>query len=278
MRTILHSFNYQQPDAASGGVNSPAPRTDLSVEWPDEADLGSLQLGGQRTTLLPGIDTFRLPDALTQLWHDVEVEDTRPFLANGQPNPNIGQKVKRRQFKCDRNTPLVIVGGPHDGEPMTANFSTSPRPRGKKDDPKTPWVSDLAMLLEVSLGDKSRPKTAPELEAAINRYAGKTIRVEHGLTGQCRPDRVRYILVQTQEPVDPTNPAAGVKTVESTIQDPSGQKGCSERYYTKDFKNPEAKPGEPAYDTEIQCDCGAVLRGFESVDRFLPPLGQQAPA
>lgn len=268
---------YQQPDAAAGGVNSPAARTDINVEWPDEEDIGSLQMGGQRTTLLPGIDTFKLPDNLAQLWHEIEIEDTRPFLANGQPNPGKGQKVKRRQLKLDRNTPLVVVGGAHDGEPMTGTFSTNPRPRGKKDDPKTPWVSDLAMLLDVSLADKSRPKTAPELEAAINRYAGKTIRMEHGLTARCRPDKQRYILVQTQEPTGEVDPATGqpkMRIVESTMLDPAGTKGCGEAYYTKDFKNPDAKPGEAQYDTEIACDCNAVLRGFESVERFLPPLGQ----
>lgn len=272
--------NYQQPD-----VNSTAPRPDVGGDWP-EGDLPE-QMGGTRTTLMPGIDTFKLPDNLPQLWHDVEIEDTRSFLSNGQPNPEKGQKKKRRQLKLDRNTPLVVVGGKYDGEPMTATFTTNPRPRGKSEDPKTPWVSDLAYLLEVSLQDKSRPATASALEAAINRYAGKTIRLEHGLTAQCRPDKVRYIIVATINPsfnpAAPETPAGGAnaKTIEQTIADPSGKKGCGMnaagkpgRYYTKDFKNPEAQPGQDQYDREIQCVCDAVLRGFEQVERFLPPLGK----
>lgn len=240
-------------------INSTAARPDIGGEWP-EGDLPE-QMGGQRTTLLPGIDTFRLPANLAQLWHDVEIEDTREFLGNGQNNPTFGQKVKRKQLKCDRSNPLVVVGGALDGEPMTVTWTSNPRRRGKKDDPKAPFISDLAYVLEIGLNDKSRPTTVDGLVAAINRHAGKTIRLEHGLTAQCRPEKVRYILVKTAEG-------------ESTMQDPSGTKGCGARYYTKDFKNPEAKPGEPQYDTEIACDCNAVLRGFEQVERILPPLGQ----
>lgn len=281
MRTMTTMHNWQtitqvllqQP----GDVNSTAPRPDIAGDWP-EGDLPE-QMGGARTTLMPNNYTFRLPDNLPQLWHTVEIEDTRPFLANGQPNPTKGQKVPRRQLKLDRNSPMVVVGGPHDGEPMTATITNNPRPRGKKDDPKTPWISDLAYLLEISLRDKTRPTTAEALVATINKYAGKTVRIETGLSAQCRPDKVRYIVVATGNPAFnpavPETPVGGAnsKTIESTMVDPSGTKGCGTRYYTKDFKNPEAKPGEDQYDREIACDCNAVLRGFEQIERFLPPLG-----
>lgn len=235
-------------------INATAPRPDIGGDWPD----GSLpeQMGGARQTLMPAVYTFRLPQNLAQLWHEIEIEDSRQFLANGQPNPTYKQKVKRAQIKCDRNSPLVVEGGAQDGAPMIVSVSTNPRPRGKKDDPKTPWIADLAYVLEVGLGDKSRPTTTEALKAAINKHAGRTLRLETGLSAQCRPDKVRYILLQT---------TAG----ESTLQDPSGQKGCGSRYYTKDFKDPSSGK----YDTEIQCDCGGVLRGFEQVERILPPLG-----
>lgn len=241
--------------AGTADINSTQPRNDIGGEWP-EGDLPE-QMGGARSTLLPGISTFRIPENIAQLWHDVDIEDKRQTLANGTPNPTVTQKVRRKQLKFDRANPLVVVGGPHDGEPMTATFTNHPRPRGKKDNPQTPWISDLAYLLEIALNDKSRPKTVDALVAQITKYRGKTMRLEHGLTAQCRGDKVRYILVQTAEG-------------ESTIQDPTGAKGCGARYYTKDFKNPENN----TFDTEIQCDCGAVLRGFEQVERFLPPLGQ----
>jgi hypothetical protein len=240
-------------------------------------------MGGLRSTLLPGVSTFLLPPEIPPLWHDIEATDKRPFLSNGQPNPTKGQKFKRRMLKFDRNTPLVVTGGAHDGEPMTATFSTHPRARGKADDPKTAWISDAAYLLDVALSDKSRPADPKVLEAAINKYGGKTIRLEHGVSGQCRPDRVRYIRVTTSEG-------------ESDVQDGTGKKGCGRRYWTKDFRNPAA--GQPTsetdptpqspYDLEIACDCGTptaeeaaagaqpalvVVRGFENVERILTPQG-----
>jgi len=262
-------------------------------EWPD-GDLPE-QMGGPRTLLMPGQSTFRLPANLVQLWHDVAIEDTRPYLASGQVNPTgpLGtrpdgskgaQKIARKQLKFDRNTPLVVEGGKHDGEPMTATFSTNPRVRGRKDDPKSAWISDIAYMLDISLEDKTRPKAPADTIATVNKYAGKTLRGEHGLTAQCRDDKVRYILVQTRD--------ASGQVTEANIPDPTGAKGCGKRWYTKDFKNPET--GQ--YDQEIACICGTpplevaaalqaagqpmpppvvvVLRAYESWERFLPPLVQ----
>jgi hypothetical protein len=256
-------------------INDPNVRPDVSVEWP-EGEFPE-QGGGVFITLLPQIDTFRVPENVAQLWHPVVIEDERQFLANGQPNPTYKQKVARKQLKFDRNSPLVVVGGQYDGLPMTAQWSNNPRPRPwkKREDPKTPWISDLAYLLGVGLASPARPKTPEELVAEINKYAGKTVRLRHGLSAQCRPDKVRYILVKTAEG-------------EANIQDPSGTKGCGARYYTKDFRDPSTGK----YETEIGCDCGTpsaeqaaagaqpvtvVLRGFENVDEILPPLGAGDP-
>jgi len=261
-------------------VNQPAVPPGGGEDWPEDGHFPD-QMGGMRTLLMPGIDTFLLPAGLTTLWHDVVIDDPRPYLQNGQVNPTgpLGtrpdgtkgsQKVQRKQIKFDRNTPLVIVGGKHDGDVMTASYSTNPRARGKKDDPKTSWISDVAYILGVSLADKTYPKTPDATMATFNAYAGKTIRIEHGLTGQCRPDKIRYIAVATTEGT-------------TTIADPTGKKGCGKRYYTSAFRNPETG----AYDHEILCTCGqpspeeaavgaqpvaVVLRAFESTERFLPPL------
>jgi len=245
-------------------------------EWP-EGDLPE-QMGGPRSLLMPGQSTFLLPANLAQLWHEIAIEDTRPYLASGQVNPHKGKKIGRKQLKMDRNSPLVVQGGKQDGEPMTATFTTNPRARGKKDNPATAWISDIAFMLDTSLGDKSRPKSPEETIATVNKYAGKTIRLEHGLTAQCRADKVRYINVQLPD------------GTESNIPDPTGTKGCDKRWYTKDFKNPDTGH----YDSEIACLCGTpkpevvaalqaagqpvpaavvvVLRAYESIERFLPPL------
>lgn len=233
-------------------LNAPAVRADVA-DWP-EGELPE-QGGGSRETLLPGTHTFRLPDNLEGLWHDGNgIVDNRPG------SPTHGQKVIRPSLKFDKNNPLIVVGGPDDGAPMLATIGTNPRPRGKKDDPKTPYISDAAFFLEIGLQDKSRPKTLPELKATINRYGGKTVRIEHGLSAQCNPEKVRYIAVEAAD-------EAGNVHVTS-MQDPDGTKGCGRRYYTKDFKLPAG-----GYSDQLQCQCGAYLRGFEQIERFLPPVG-----
>lgn len=243
--------------AAPGDVNSTAVRPD-TVEWP-EGDLP--EQGGARVTLMPGIDVFRLPANLAQLWAEIGIKDTRQFLGNGSNNPTFNQVVLRKKLSLTKNAPLVVVGGHNDGLPMTAVFTTNPRPRGKKDDLKTPWIHDLAFMLESALADKSRPTTPDALVAAVNKYAGHEIRLEHGLSAQCNPEKVRYITVTM-----PSEKPGGEPTYQS-IQDPSGTKGCGSRYYTKDFRDPET-----GYEDTLECQCGALLRGFESVERFLPPL------
>lgn len=266
-RHLLHSLGLQQfysPD----DVNSVAARPEPEIEWP-EGDLPE-QMGGVRTTILPGLHLFKLPANLDQLWDEIAIEDGRPKLPDGSANPSFKAKITRKRLKLDRNNPLVIVGGPHDGDAMTVTWTTNPRVRGRKDDPKSQWISDLAYLLTVSLKDLTKAKTSDELKAAINKHAGATIRLETGLSAQCRPDRVRKLSVV-------------VDGSPLTVDDPTGQKGCGTRYYTNDFKN--AQTGK--YDLELGCECGTptaeetaagklpvtvLLRGYENVERFLPPL------
>ena len=228
-------------------LNSTAPRADV-VDWPD----GELpeQMGGIRETLMPGTNTFQIPANIAQLWHDQEMADNR------LGSPTFEQKVLRKVLKFDRDNPLIVVGGANDGAPFTANFSTAPRPRGKKDDPKTSWVSDAAYVFGVGLKDARRPATVDALVAGINEYASKTLRLEHGLSGYCNPNKVKRVSVDTLEG-------------EVVIEDASGAKGCGARFYTSAFKLPEG-----GYGTQVLCACGGVVNGYENVERILPPLGQ----
>lgn len=248
-----------------GDVNSTEPRKDVPGETWADGDLPA-QMGDFGPTLMPGIDTFQLPLNLSQLWDTIDIRDTR------KGSRTFDQSVTRNRLKFDKNSPLIIVDGKNKDEPMTATFTSNPRARGKIDDEKTPWISDLAYLLEIGLGDKSRPAGADALKAAINKHAGKSVRIEHGLSAHCRNDKTRYI-------ADPTDP-----TGQKSILDPAGTKGCANdqakrednpkrkkgRFYTDDFKDPDT--GE--YSDTIECNCGAVLRGFPSVERIMPPLGQ----
>jgi len=256
---IINSLLFH-PDAPGGDVNAPPVVTDDVQTWA-EGDLPSQ--GGGGSTLMPGASTFLLPQNLAQCWDTVDILDKNP------KSPNVGKTVRRLRLKFSKESPLVVADGPQKSETLTATFTSNPRPRGNADDPKTAWVSDLAYLLEIGLGDKSRPTSADVLKATINKYAGKTIRIEHGLSAHCRADAVIYIA----DPADPTG--------QKTIKDPNGTKGCGDdskrraddkgkkgRYYTRDFKDAAG-----VYQTEVEClDCPAILRGFPSVERFLPPL------
>lgn len=304
----LYGFGalMQQPGAAgaASGLNSTEPRpADADIQWP-EGDLPEQMLGGG-SVLMPGDRTFRLPpaSAMPQLWHDVVAEDQRPG------SPTKGQKLNFRQLKFDSGNPLVVVGGPDDGEPFRDAYSTVPRARGKKDDPATAYVSDIAYLLSVSLGDKRRPKNQQELEQIINSYGGQTVRLRTGLSGQCRPDKA--VRIEVYDPTDTTYAAENRQPRTMVIDDPTGRKGCGKRFYTEPrknaptaYKNPNGGapiPGtnpvqyEPKYYTELQCDnevphpqagqpdgqggvypatmtCDAIVRGYPRTEGFLPPL------
>ena len=226
-------------------LNSTATRADIPGEVYPEGELPTFG-GAGRATLPPGEYTFRMPMELPSLWHDLLVTID-------------GQQLKHSQLKFDKDHPLVVVGGPEDGAPMLASFSTMARARNKD---KTVVVSDLAYLLENCLGDASRPmrlggeQAQMAIKAAINKAAGRTIRLRTGLGAQCRPDKVRWTFKDEQST--------------ASQPDPSGQHGCGQRHYDRDFKVPGSKPVQ--YDNVIACKkCGAAVRGYESVEAFLAP-------
>lgn len=262
-------------------VNKPPAVADPGEVWA-EGDLPA-QGGGFGPTLMPAIDEFLVPLTLAQLWDTVDIKDSNP------KSRTFGQVVSRNRIKFDKNAPLVVASGPNKGEVFTCQVSANPRPRGKADDENTPWISDLAYMLEIGFGDKSRPTSAQALKAQINKYAGKTIWIDHGLSAHCRPDQVKYVY-------DDANPNAD--GTPKTMKDPRGVKGCGDdtkrrsdgkgkqgRYYTRDFKDADAPGG---YVDQIECDtvigqtssgqpvyCGAALRGFPSLERFVQKPGGQ---
>ena len=75
----MKQFEVRQPMYSPDDVNSPVVPGG-GEEWP-EGDLPE-QMGGPRTLLMPGQSTFKLPENLAQLWHDVAIEDTR-FYEHG---------------------------------------------------------------------------------------------------------------------------------------------------------------------------------------------------
>jgi hypothetical protein len=271
----------QASGAGQADINKPPAVADPGDMWP-EGDLPA-QGGGFGPTLMPSIDEFIVPQNLAQLWDTVDIKDSNP------KSRTFGQVVSRNRLKFDKNAPLIVASGPNKGEVFTCQVSANPRPRGKADDENTPWISDLAYMLEIGFGDKSRPTSAQALKAQINKYAGKSIWIDHGLSAHCRPDQVKYVY-------DDANP--NPDGTPKTMKDPRGVKGCGDdtkkradgkgkqgRYYTRDFKDPDSKDG--GYVDQIECDtvigvtqagapvyCGAALRGFPSLERFVPAPGK----
>lgn len=271
---------------AAGGINSTAVRPDVTGDWP-EGELPE-QMMGDFSVLMPDISTFRLPANLAQLWAPFEVDDTNPR------SKTKGQKVQRYMLKFTREHPLVIIEGPKSGDVLTGTVSTSPRARGKKDNPQTAWVSDAVYLLVEGLGSTARPVGDEALMAEINKYAGQPVRIKHGLSGQCRPDRV--VRLEFQDPTD-LNFAAEARAPRTVVLEDPGdpatstppRKGCGKRYYTRDFENKAATSVADKYFTEVQCEgqivgpitvenptghysCDAIVRGFPSIEGFVKPV------
>jgi hypothetical protein len=231
-------------------LNSLQLRDDVVDEIPADMDLPE-QMGAPAPTLMPGVDLFRLPATLPQLW---DVLDEKVKDGNGQ---ETGATVQRLKLKFDRDNPLVVIGGPRDGQVLQATITTVPRKRGKKDS-DAPSVADMTYLLRECLQDKTVIKSNKDWVNALNKHANAVVRLEHGLSGYCNPEKVRYIDV-----LDAEGNATG-----ETVPDPSGLKGCGKRHYTQAFKNPDG-----TYATETGCECGAVVRGFAQIERFLKPVG-----
>ena len=262
-----------------------------------EGELPS-QGGSYTPTILPGIHSFRLPGNIDQLWSTFDVKKK-----DAQGNDIIvdGKEVTEQHLmlKFDKENPLVCVGDgdPYDGLPASSTVSTLARRRGKRTDPNAPMVSDMTYFLRDSLADSTPIKFRKDYIPAVNAHAGHIIRVESGLQAQCDPERVRYV-----------DDGAG-----GAIEDPEGVKGCGaaggekggrklERLYTQDFEIPgfqiidtgevynsreEAVEAAAAMslgadrikqikrftDRVICKTCGAQLRGFFRIERFLKPLG-----
>ena len=244
-------------------------RDDVVETIPGDIDLPP-QMGSYAPPLAPGTYAFRIPANVAQL---AELYDEKPKDKDGNVIES-GNPVQRIRFKFTRENPLVVVGGARDGDGLPATISSSPRKRGKKGG-DAPSVADLTYLLRESLKDKAAIiGTTKQWYAAINAHAGHIVQLKTGLQGNCREDKTRYIdasqevarLIAANLPVPAELQEKA--TAGGTIEDPSGQKGCGERYYTKDFKDDK---GNPVF--EVVCDCGAVLRGFPSIEQFLPPVG-----
>ncbi len=245
------------------GINNLSLRDDIIEEQPSELPE---QLGGQGLpVLLPGTSIFRIPSTVTQC---VEAYDEILKDGDGNPipdpaDPSKARVVQRLRIRFDKDNPLLVVGGEHDGHPVGTSVSNQPRNRARKGEARV-LVSDATYLFRESLGYTGPLTRNSEWAVAIEWAAGKIFRAEHGLSAFCSPDRIRFV----NDPDDPTYVAS--------VQDPVGTKGCGKHYYTSNFKLP-AQNGQPGGYSEIKyCTCDAKLRGFFQFERFLKPTAAMA--
>lgn len=250
------------------GINDLNLRDEVTDENPSELPE---QMGGQSLpVLLPGISIFKIPAEVAQCIEAFDEEqkasDDSVIMMPDPKDPSkmIPKVLQRLRVKFDKDFPLLVVGkgadDPNANHPVATQISNQPRNRAKKGDPPNK-VADLTYLIRISLDNKTSPLTTPkEWLAAIMWMAGKMFRAEHGLTARCNPDKVRYI----NDANDPSG--------RGSVEDPSGQKGCGARYYTKDFRL--AKEHGGGFSDVMYCkkpECQAKLRGFFQIEKFLPP-------
>lgn len=253
------------------------------VDAPEEGFTGAAEelptQGGSRTPpILPGISTFRLPANIDQCWKPFDFEKKVNGTVQTHPagttinNVDVsGQPIIEHHLmlQFDSDNPLIVEGGPYDGLPVNyVSISTMPRKRGKGAD--APQVPDMTYFVRKSLKDNAPVAKRSDWIAIVNKHAGGIVRLEHGLSAFCDPERTRYI----------SDGAGGV------VEDPDGNKGCGKgpggkdraRFYTNAFYVDEVdgdgnKTGRKVYTDQVGCpNCGAALRGFFRVEKFLEPL------
>lgn len=239
-------------------INNLAFRNEITDDLPADMELPA-QGGGYQPQLPPGTYLLRLPadiNAVFELW-DLKNEET-------------GKIEQRCRISCTnaKGSPLVVVGGTHDLETLSQSISNVPRKRSKK--PDAVAVSDMTYLIRESLKNTDPIRTPADWYNVLLKYQGKVFRAETGLQGQCRDDKPRWINETILGP-DGTN----YVYTGNTIEDPSGTMGCGKRFYTQAFKSINSETREPEWLERITCpspNCGASVRGFAQIDRFLPPI------
>lgn len=224
---------------------------------------GQLPELGSYTPPLPPDKEYmvRIPANIEQLISLKDVTQDK-----GKPTEVTRQRVF---VKFDKANPLVILGGDHDGHPIMTTISNIPRPRGKDKIP----VSDMAYFLIDGCHLTVAPKTPKDWVDALLRAANLTAKIRSGRTGQCRDDQDIYI-----ESVI-VDPESGQQSV--SYQEVQGMKGCGKRYYTSAFRLPSGvyverlactgkrKFADPVSQIVTEVQCGASIRGFDGVDRWL---------
>ena len=201
-------------------------------------DLAGLPEFGQfREPPQPGAYRFALPTDLSTLYEPYDTPTKVP--------------PQRVRVIFDRDHPLTIVQSPQgraNGEPFETRLSNEERPRGKD---KAIVASDWDYLIR-ALGVKQKPAGNKAYIQALLPHAGKQFGADIRYSWKCDPKRnIR------------------VKDQQGNVVEVQGRPGCGNPYYQEDLPNGGKQP-DGLVPTQIQCQCGALLRCFANLDNIRP--------
>lgn len=192
------------------------------------------EFGTFREPPQPGSYRFQLPDDLSAIW---DVYDS----------PKVGGQRIRAIF--DKDHPLLIVqspGGRENNNPFETRLSNEERSRGKD---KSIVASDMDYVLR-ALGVTAKPSSNRGYIEAMKLQAKKTFGADIRFSWRCSEQRnIR------------------VKTGEGALQEMEGRTGCGTAIYQEDLPN-GGKDQAGQVPTQVQCQCGAVLRAFANLDNI----------
>jgi hypothetical protein len=193
------------------------------------------EFGSFREPPQPGAYRFKLPTDMSSIW---DVYDT--------PNKQGGQRI-RAVF--DKDHPLFILqspGGRANNEPFETRISNEERPRGKD---KSIIASDMDYVLR-ALKVATKPANNRGYIDALKTQGGKEFGADIRYSWRCSTDRdIR------------------VRDKDNNIVPVDGRKGCGTAYYQEDLPS-GGKDAAGNVPTQIQCQCGAVLRCFANLDNI----------
>lgn len=154
----------------------------------------------------------------------------------------------------------AYLNGEYAGQ-WYGRISAVPRNKAKKGEPDR-LVSDLTYLA-VALGHASHPVTLQpsgkvefisaasqaELHKIIVSHAGQYFQADNEWSAYCNDQKTRYI----------SDGAGG------NVEDPSGQKGCGTRVYSRDIPKDAAGVASDRFPCP---KCGAGLLAFQNLSRY----------
>jgi hypothetical protein len=212
-----------------GLKDEPLPATSALDDLPE--------FGGFRTPPQPGPFRFKLPADLSHAWDLITTEK--------------GQRVS---LILDEHAPLQIIqslGSRYNGEPFHTRLTNNERNRGSN-----VVASDLHYLLK-AFGEKAAPATNTLWIKAVSAQAGKEFGADISYNYSCNPNRNKRVADGSGQVIE------------------TNEKGCGWRYYSGEGQmnaNKKigyvGKQGNGEYPTEVQCQCGAVLRAFGNLDNL----------